>query len=118
MPWAPKAFMAIPKRSIDTVRGNANARGYGHRWRKARLAFIRHNPLCVGYDERGNHVASCNGFAREVDHLIPVDGPNDPRFWMDELWRARSKPCHSRKTMMELNGQNGIGVDKFFSVLT
>jgi 5-methylcytosine-specific restriction enzyme A len=31
----------------DNNRGTAAQRGYDHRWRKARLVFLRKNPLCV-----------------------------------------------------------------------
>lgn len=40
--------------------------------------------------------------SKEVDHIIPVDGPNDPRFWDHKNHQGLTHECHSRKTMIEI----------------
>lgn len=50
----------------DKWRGSASQRGYGQRWRKARLHFLRRNPLCVMYEGKGEVE-----LAIVVDHVIP-----------------------------------------------
>lgn len=39
----------------------------------------------------------------DVDHIIPVDGPDDPRFWDPENHQSLCHACHSAKTMAEQN---------------
>lgn len=55
-------------------RGTANERGYTYRWRKARLEFLKQNPLCV-WCLKENRVT----LATVVDHVIPSRG-NMERF--------------------------------------
>ncbi len=77
--------------AYDQARGSAAARGYGHRWRKLRLMYLRAHPLCV----------VCGDAASEVDHIHPraAGGSDD---W-DNL-QALCKSCHSRKTRREQGG--------------
>lgn len=69
---------------------------YGRRWRRLRpLAWSRH-PYC----------ADCGVLLQlrdaEIDHVVPHRG--DPElFWDETNLTARCKPCHSRKTAIELN---------------
>lgn len=81
-----------------TGRATAHQRGYGHKWRKARLIFLKRNPLCVHCLENGVTTA-----ANEVDHIIRHSGSDDPLFWNQDNWQSLCKPCHSTKTRKESN---------------
>lgn len=65
---------------------------YGHKWRKARAAYLAANPLCVECYRVGRLTPST-----EVDHIIAHKGNND-LFWSRSNWRAICKVCHNAKT--------------------
>lgn len=77
----------------EIMRPNSAARGYGSRWRKYRLAFLSRHPVCA---------CGCGHGATDVDHIKPVDGPDDPLFWDPKNHQPLTHECHSRKTMAEL----------------
>ena len=81
---------------IDARRGTASQRGYGSRWVKARVAYLRVHQLCV----------ICMPMitaATVVDHIIPHKG--DKRlFWDASNWQPLCKGCHDRKTASEDGG--------------
>jgi 5-methylcytosine-specific restriction protein A len=86
------------EQQYDKQRGTASERGYGVRWQRYRLMFLRQHPLCE-CDE-------CRRSARllpatDVDHIKAVSGPDDPLFWEPTNHRALSHSCHSRKTVRE-----------------
>jgi 5-methylcytosine-specific restriction enzyme A len=92
-PGTPSA--AAVKAELNRQRPSASARGYGPRWRRARLAFLARHPLC----------ASCRAEARVVpatvvDHVVPHRG-DQKRFWDEANWAALCKPCHDVKTARE-----------------
>jgi 5-methylcytosine-specific restriction enzyme A len=87
----------------DNNRGTAAQRGYDHRWRKARLAFLRKNPLCVHCLEEGKLTP-----ATVVDHIVPHKG-NMELFWNEENWQSLCDSHHSRKTAKE---DGGFGLKK------
>lgn len=99
MPWAPKPRRRRTVKKRDR-RPSAARRGYGHRWRRYRAAFLRRNPLCRRCLRKGITAAAC-----EVDHVRPVSGPDDPLFWKPSNHQALCKPCHSRKTQAEDKGR-------------
>lgn len=78
--------------SADHMRGGAAERGYDGRWRKARIAFLQRNPLCVECMRKGVLTP-----ATVVDHIIPHRGDKE-LFWNEENWQALCKSCHDRKT--------------------
>ena len=78
--------------SVDRMRGGAPERGYDGRWRKARAAFLRRNPLCVECMRKGVLTP-----ATVVDHIIPHRGDKE-LFWNEENWQPLCKSCHDRKT--------------------
>lgn len=89
------AYGAAEKRYAERARGSSAERGYDSRWRKARITFLRENPLCV--------VCHANGIltpATVVDHIIPHKGDKN-LFWDVDNWQALCKPCHDRKTATE-----------------
>lgn len=92
--------LTVRRKAVDEQRGNANARGYGRRWQKAREVFLRLHPLCECEECRA---ASRIVPATVVDHRIPHRG--DMRlFWDQTNWQAMSKPCHDRKTARDDGG--------------
>lgn len=102
MPQSPKTHRPFADRRADeqaqaatayeTRRGDATKRGYGHKWRQARAAFLRRNPLCVMCEAEGL-VAE----ARVVDHIVPHRG-DDALFWDRKNWQPLCKSHHSTKT--------------------
>ena len=76
--------------AYDRRRGSPTARGYNHKWQKARLRFLSHNPICV----------RCGRAAEVVDHIRPHKG-NQQLFWDTSNWQPLCKQCHDRKTMAE-----------------
>ncbi len=58
--------------------------------------YLAENPLCV----------QCLAVDRtaaldQVDHVIPVTGPDDPTFWDEDNWQALCAPCHRSKSAKE-----------------
>lgn len=80
------------KSITDKARGNANERGYGHEWRKAREQFLSINPLCVQC-KKINRISA----AKVVDHIKAHKG-NKQLFWDKSNWQALCVSCHNRKT--------------------
>lgn len=78
-----------PTVSSGGPRGTAHQRGYGHKWRVARLEYLRECPLCVFCEARGDIVV-----ATVVDHKIPHRG-NMTLFWDRKNWQGLCVTCHS-----------------------
>jgi 5-methylcytosine-specific restriction enzyme A len=77
-------------RKKEQERGTAAQRGYGSKWRTARLAYLKQHPLCVLCLPRPVP-------ASVVDH--EKDHKGDQRlFWDVSNWRALCAPCHNRRT--------------------
>ena len=70
------------------------ARGSG-RYKGARRAFLRQNPLCVKCAEHGKTVA-----AVQLDHIVRVEFRPD-LFWNENNWQALCRRCHLLKTKEE-----------------
>jgi 5-methylcytosine-specific restriction protein A len=86
---------ATPKRDN---RPSAASRGYGARWRKARMYFLTIHPLCVDC-EKESVVKS----ATVVDHIIPHKG-NQELFWQMSNWQSLCKQHHDIKTATQDGG--------------
>jgi 5-methylcytosine-specific restriction protein A len=68
-------------------RASSSSRGYGYRWRKIRMAFLRSHPLCEVCK-----AASRVSEATEVHHKVAKRNGGSDSF--DNL-QALCKPCHS-----------------------
>lgn len=86
------------RREKEQRRGSAASRGYGSRWQKYRLRYLKEHPLCVRCQAEGRVVA-----ATVVDHVIPHRG-DQVLFWSKNNWQALCKTCHDRKTATEDGG--------------
>lgn len=83
-------------RTAEQRRGTAAERGYDHRWRRTRRAFLaRHDGLC---EEPG-----CLRLVEDVDHIDGL-GPHGPLGHTFSNLRGLCKPHHSRKTVREDGG--------------
>ena len=95
------------KARTEARRESASARGYDRRWQKARLTYLRRNPLCADpfktHERQGMIVA-----AVLVDHIQPHKG-DMTLFWRVDNWQPLCKECHDRKTAQE-DGGWGRGV--------
>lgn len=76
-------------------RPNAETRGYGREWQKARQNFLKRHLWCVRCKEKGKFV-----LATVVDHIKPHRG-DERLFWDEENWQPLCKSCHDHKTMTE-----------------
>lgn len=95
-------------RDHDARRGTPSERGYGHKWRKARLEFLSEHPLCCMCEATGRVTA-----ANVVDHITPHKGDMS-LFWDRGNWQALCTEHHSRdKQAMERGGKpvQSVGLD-------
>ena len=74
---------------------SAAKRGYGHRWRTARHAYLRAHPLCVLCQAERRVTEAC-----VVDHIVPHRG-DSKRFWDPSNWQPLCAPCHNRHKQRE-----------------
>ena len=86
------------QRDYDRQRGTAAQRGYGGRWRKARLTFLKRHPLCVDCQKEDRITP-----ATVVDHIIPHKGDRQ-LFWDSGNWQALCAYHHNLKTATEDGG--------------
>jgi 5-methylcytosine-specific restriction endonuclease McrA len=93
-----------PRRKIrQQQRKTATERGYGSTWARYSRNRLARQPECVG----------CGDPARVTDHIVPVTGPDDPRFWDPENHQSLCIPCHSVKTTKETaEGRNGAAIGR------
>ena len=75
----------------DLLRGTAHQRGYGVRWQRYRLMYLKSNPLCVMCKPRLTQ-------ATVVDHIVPVESRDDPLFYAETNHQALCRQCHGYKT--------------------
>ncbi|UVM07049.1 HNH endonuclease [Pseudomonas laurylsulfatiphila] len=76
-------------------------RGYGGKWQRERLVFLKANPLCV-YCQRESRVEA----ASVVDHKVPHRGDWSV-FWDRKNWQALCKRCHDSTKKVEEAGMGG-----------
>lgn len=69
-----------------------------HKWKKARLSWLRRNPLCAEC-MKDNRVTQ----ATVVDHITPHKG-NMKLFWDRTSWQSLCIECHNKKSAKERYG--------------
>lgn len=79
-------------REYDRHRGSATARGYGARWQRYRLIYLRMHPLCVECVAVGTISP-----ATVVDHIQDHKGDQE-LFWDTNNHQSLCKRHHDRKT--------------------
>ena len=90
------------QRVYDRQRGSAHKRGYDRRWSRYASGYLQRSPLCVQCAEEDvDRLAEC------VDHIRPVEWPDDPGFWDAANHQPLCWSCHSRKTVREDGGFRG-----------
>lgn len=96
----------IPKQQSASWRATdatAAKRGYDHRWRKERDAYLRLHPLCVMCGADGIDRA-----ANVVDHIKPHRG-DMVLFWDKTNWQSLCKKHHdSHKQRIERELESGL----------
>ena len=93
--------------ATDQRAASAERAGLYHsaRWQRARLRYLRDNPLCATCGAAGLVVAA---FA--VDHSEGHrTGDWRARFWDEATWQALCLACHNTKSATELAAWNRIG---------
>jgi 5-methylcytosine-specific restriction protein A len=80
-------------RVMRDKRPSATRRGYGERWRRFRLWYLKLHPVC----------AHCGRAANEVDHIQPLRDGGE-KYDLENL-QPLCKSCHSRKTQAEMHGK-------------
>ena len=78
--------------AVKGIRKSAAKRGYGRKWRAARLSYLAKHPSCVNIGKRG-----CLGSATCVDHIKDHRG-NAAVFWNRNNWQPMCAHCHNAKT--------------------
>ena len=98
----------MTSKRVPSWRGDkrsAHERGYGARWRKARLLFLQANPLCQYCQEDGRIEP-----ATVVKHIIPHKGDQE-LFWDTSNWQAVCKEHHDSTIAREESRGVKIGSD-------
>lgn len=95
------AHRVVTAKSVDSMRLNANQRGYTWQWRKASKLYLKAHPLCECDECQAGAVRV--RAAVLVDHVVPHRGDMQ-LFWNQSNWQAMAKECHDRKTATEDGG--------------
>src|SRR5262245_57412117 len=93
----------------DLKRQTSHERGYDHKWRRARKAWLAKHGLCGdrmnGTSTDHSICASIGRFipATVLDHISPHNGDKH-LFWAQDNWQSLCEACHNRKTATEDGG--------------
>jgi 5-methylcytosine-specific restriction protein A len=79
-------------RTVES-RPSSCSRGYGYKWQTYTRDALAREPLCRRC--AGGNVSS---LASLIDHIEPVQGPDDPRFWDTDNHQPLCRQCHAVKT--------------------
>lgn len=82
------------KAEADRKRPNANARGYGSKWRAESAAFLAVNNLCVRYGQPSTVVNHKTPHRMSAARTAPQLAAAQKLFWRRSNWQAVCKPCH------------------------
>lgn len=95
MPYAPQAH-SLPRSAVirRDDRLSASQRGYDSRWAKLRAYHVSANPLC-------EDCLPILAPVHEVDHVVPINGPNDPLMLDAGNLRSLCRRHHAIKTQRD-----------------
>ena len=97
MPRAAPVHRPYPQaKRVEAPRIKTTALGYNYRWRQTSKRYLFLHPLCVACEAQGRLTP-----ATEVDHITPHKG-DQALFWDESNWQPLCRPCHSRKTAVEV----------------
>ena len=94
MPQAPRPHQARQSAKRIDRRLPASQRGYDRRWARLRDMYARQHPLCVACWARDRIARPLD----EVDHVIPIIGPDDPLRLDDSNLQSLCRSHHATKT--------------------
>lgn len=77
-----------PTTAVPDRRGSSGSRGYDHRWRALRAAYLRQHPLCEVCERKGKTTP-----AVQVHHAIKIKDDRSRRLDVSNLV-AVCDPCH------------------------
>lgn len=118
MPTAPLRLCLFPRCGVRVPGGycaqhdrpSAAKRGYGRPWQRYRREWLSAHPFCGdradGWSAE-HSVCRAEGLetlATHVDHIDPVTGPDDPRFFDPADHQSLCETCHAQKTAREDGG--------------
>jgi len=103
-----EAEVVATRIKYDKERGTSASRGYNYRWSKVSKQYRINHPLCVMCESKGKLTpVQC------VDHIIAVEGPDDPLFWNEDNWQSLCNTCHNIKSEAEGNRFNEKQRERF-----
>ncbi|OGU82654.1 MAG: hypothetical protein A2W11_06155 [Ignavibacteria bacterium RBG_16_35_7] len=98
----------VERIKYDKERGTSASRGYNYRWSQYSKRYRKEKPLCVMCEKEGVlKIAEC------VDHIVPVDGPDDILFWEPSNHQGLCQKHHSEKTAKEDGSFGNIKKERF-----
>ena len=92
-----------PKPLRDIDRDNPYSK---NNWIKLSIRFREQWPLCAHCEREGVTTVITSGDGKGcVDHIIRVNGQDDPAFWVDANMQGLCIRHHSIKTQLETSGE-------------
>ena len=99
-----------PSQRRKRKRESTAERGYGNKWQVYTQRFKAKWPACSHclrlskwtgclYDAKGEELPN------NIDHIEPVSGPSDPRFWDEYNHQNLCHKCHAKKTAQQGKGE-------------
>jgi 5-methylcytosine-specific restriction protein A len=88
------------QQEYDKQRGTAAERGYTYRWQKYSQWFLKQpeNVFCK------LQLPGCTNLSECVDHIDPVNGADDPKFWDRKNHQSACLHCNSVKGHKKMEG--------------
>jgi len=101
----------VKAKAYENWRGSSHQRGYGGRWRALSQSVRRRYPLCgdrpPGAPETRDSVCKAEGrvgLGEHCDHIVPVTGPDDLKFYDKSNLQVLCARCHQAKRGRERHG--------------
>lgn len=87
-------------KSKSENRGTASQRGYNYKWSQYSKRFLQRpeNTFCK------LQLPGCTNIAKCVDHIVAVNGADDPLFWNTSNHQAACIACNTKKGKQTIKG--------------